>query len=157
GYSIEDMDEFLNQTLGGVSSQVKQASWMVILLALGVASLMVLLFSRLRMTRERQMLMTKRAMGFSLRDISLQELYPVLLSGGLGVILGVILTEWMGESLVSLLLGMLGIGLKQVEFSAFPVWKVMGLLILLLSGPALVTLLSCRPIRKMSMTKYLND
>ncbi|MGN0331956.1 MAG: ABC transporter permease [Lachnospiraceae bacterium] len=157
GYSIERMEEFLKQTLGGVSAQVKQACLTVIILALCLAGLIVFLFMKLRIAKEMGMLATKRAMGISMRDIFLQELYPVLLSGGSGVLIGVILTEYAGEFIVSALFGLLGIGLDRIEFSSIPVAEVVGLSIALLMVPIAMVYLSCRELRKMNVTDYLNE
>lgn len=157
GYSIERMEEFLKQTLGGVSAQVKQASLTVIILSLCLAGLIVFLFMKLRIAKEMGMLATKRAMGISMRDIFLQELYPVLLSGGSGVLIGVILTEYAGEFIVSALFGLLGIGLDRIEFSSIPVAEVVGLSIALLMVPIAMVYLSCRELRKMNVTDYLNE
>lgn len=157
GYSIERMEEFLKQTLGGVSAQVKQSSLTVIILALCLAGLIVFLFMKLRIAKEMGMLATKRAMGISMRDIFLQELYPVLLSGGSGVLIGVILTEYAGEFIVSALFGLLGIGLDRIEFSSIPVAEVVGLSTALLMVPIAMVYLSCRELRKMNVTDYLNE
>lgn len=157
GYSIEKMEEFLSQTLGGVSAQVKKASMMIIILGLSLAGLMVFLFMKLRIAREMGMLAAKRAMGMSMRDMFLQELYPVLLSGGLGIVIGVILTEQMGEFVVSVLFSMLGIGLDKVEFSSMPVMSVVGLMGMLLGVPAAVTYFSCKHLKEIDITGYLNE
>ena len=157
GYSIEDMAQFIHQTLGGVSAQVKRASGLVIFLGLCLAGLMVLLFIKLRIAREMGALATKQAIGLSFRDIVLQELYPIVLTGGSGILTGIILTELIGERLVSTLLSISGIGLKRVTFSPFPLLSVAGWMAALLAVCSAVTCLSCHQLRKMHPASYLNE
>lgn len=157
GYSIEDMAQFIHQTLGGVSAQVKRASGLVIFLGLCLAGLMVLLFIKLRIAREMGALATKQAIGLSFRDIVLQELYPIVLTGGSGILTGIILTELIGERLVSTLLSILGIGLERVTFSPFPLLSVAGWMAALLAVCSAVTCLSCHQLRKMHPASYLNE
>lgn len=157
GYAVEELEQFLYQTLGGVASQVKRASGMVIVLGFALAGLMTLLFMKLRIASQMGMLATKRAMGLSLADITLQELSPVLISGCFGILTGAVLTELLGEGLVSGLLGMLGIGLERVTFCSLPVLRVAGLLAAFLAVPATVTVFSCMSLRKKNMAEYFNE
>ncbi len=157
GYSIEDMEKFIYQTLGGVSAQVKQGRNAAFVIGIMLTILIILLFLKLRFAREAGELAIKRAIGIPFSAICMQELYPVLLSGGIDMIAGVVLVEIVGDELVSMLIGMLGIGLKRIEFVNLSVLPHVGVLVLLLVTLTIVTRLACGRIRKMDMINYLND
>ena len=156
GYSIEDMEEFLNQTLGGVSMQVKQGSVAAFVIGLLLTTLITLLFLKLRFAREAGELAIKRAIGIPFSAICLQELYPVLMAGVIGMLAGAFLVEIAGDKIVSMLIGMLNIGLTRIEFSRITVLLdvvVFGVLIITL---IIVTRAACERIRKMETSGMIN-
>ncbi|MBO5291800.1 MAG: ABC transporter permease [Lachnospiraceae bacterium] len=157
GYSVEEMETFLEQTLGGVTAQLKQASWM----AYGIGSLLILLvaglFQQLRIAREGGMFAIKRALGIGWRDIYRQELYPVLIHGAFGSFSGILFAVTVGDQAAGLVFAGLGLGIERLEFAVQPfvVWAVIpASLLLLLTG---VVWISCRQIRGMDVTDYLNE
>ncbi len=157
GYSIEDMEEFLKQTLGGVSTQIKQGSVAAFVIGLLLTTLITLLFMKLRLAREAGELAIKRAIGIPFSTICLQELYPVLRAGVIGMLAGAFLVEIAGDKIVSMLIGMLNIGLTRIEFSRITVLLdvvVFGVLIMTL---IIVTRAACERIRKMDIINYLNE
>lgn len=157
GYSIEDMEQFAGQTLGQVTKQIKRTSCFVIAMGMFLEGVMVMLFLKLRLAKMRGALAIKRAIGIPYRSILRQEKYPVMLTGGLGICMGLLLTETIGDVLVSILLSMLGIGLKRLEFcepsAGWTAWLAAGLLLV----PALVTAAACRTIRKMDIVREINE
>lgn len=157
GYSVENMEEFVQQTLGGVSSQVQQAAYAVFFIGVCLTILIVVLFLKLRIAREAGTLAAKKAMGIPFSAICLQELYPVLLAGGLGTVVGVFLAELFGDHMISVLFGILGVGLKQISFVNVSVLQYMvipaGLLVIL----TIVTCVVCRQIKKMDLISYFNE
>lgn len=117
GYSIKSMDSFLEQTLGGVTVRFSQAVYLIIIIGIIITIFIVLLYMELRLARTMHALAEKIAMGIPIKAICIQELYPMLLLGGTGVILGAILTEILGETVVSALFSLLGLGITSISFS----------------------------------------
>lgn len=157
GYSIENMEEFLRQTLGGVSTQVQKASYGVLLIGICLTVLITALFLKLRITRETAALAAKKAMGIPFTAILLQELYPVLLAGGFGSVCGVLLAELFGDDLISGLFGMLGMGLKKIVFAGAPVWQLLIIPALLLVTLSIVTVSICAGIKHMNVASHINE
>ncbi|MGN1466778.1 MAG: FtsX-like permease family protein [Ruminococcus sp.] len=157
GYSIENMEEFVGQTLGGVSSQVKQSAYAVFFIGIGLTVLIVMLFMKLRIARQGGALAAKRAMGIPFSAICRQELYPVLIAGGLGAFAGSLLAELFGDNMISLLFEMLGVGLKRLEFAGVSFLQYLVIPILLLAVLTAVTCVICRSIRKIKIESYIND
>lgn len=156
-YTVEYMEDFIGQTLGGVTAQVRQATYTAFVIGICLIGMIVMLYMNLRIAREAGMLAGKKAVGIPLSDIYRQELYPVLLAGGLGTVSGIMLAGVAGDRLFSIFFGMLGLGIKQIEF--VPMSLMMHVVIpgLLLAVLGMVTIVSCRQIRTIPIRIYFNE
>lgn len=157
GYSVENMKEFLGQTLGGVIFQVQQASFAVLFIGIGLTVLITALFLKLRLAREAHALAVKKAMGIPFTAIWAQELAPILIAGGLGSACGVLLAEMFGDKLVSGLFGMLGMGLKKIVFVDVAAWRFAVIPVILLTTLCVVTVSLCAQIRRMDTAIHLSE
>ena len=156
GYSIKSMDGFLEQTLGGVTARLSQAVYLVVMIGFVITIFIVLLFMELRLARTMRALAEKIVMGISVRAICIQELYPMLFSGGAGLILGVILTELIGEKIVSALFSLLGLGITSFSFSAMTISCIfvpVSLIFILV----IINLSVCMKIKKVDISGYFNQ
>lgn len=157
GYSIQDMENFLSQTLGSVSVQLEQAVFVAFLIGLCLTVLISLLYLKLRIARETGALAVKRAIGIPFVAICRQELYPVLIAGGSGALLGVFLAGMFGDDAVSVLFRMMGMGLKQIQFAKMPVWQQLILPVLLLGILTIVTRIVCKQIKNIDLASHFNE
>ena len=156
GYSIKSMDGFLEQTLGGVTARLSQAVYLVIMIGFVITIFIVLLFMELRLARTMRALAEKMVMGISVRAICIQELYPMLFSGGIGVIIGVVLTELIGEKIVSALFSLLGLGITSFSFSAMTIGCIFVPVSLILAL-VIINLGVCSKIKKIDISGYFNQ
>lgn len=157
GYSVENMEEFLRQTLGGVTSQVRQAGIAVLFIGICLTALITALFLKLRLAREASALVTKKAMGIPFAAIRRQELYPVLTAGGFGALCGTALAELFGDKLISGLFGLLGMGLKKIVFVRAQAWQYLAVPAVLLAALWVVTIGICPQIRRLDMAEHINE
>lgn len=156
GYSIKSMDSFLEQTLGGVTARLGQAVDLVTLISVIVTVFIVLLYMELRLARNMHALAEKMAMGIPIKAICIQELYPMLLLGSTGVILGAILTEILGEKVVSVLFSLLGLGITSISFTDIKISCILvpiSLVIILV----VINLGVCLKVKKIDITGYFNQ
>ena len=156
GYSIKSMDGFLDQTLGGVTSRFGQAVYWVVLIGIVITVFIVLLFMELRFARTMHALAEKLAMGIPVKAICLQELYPMLLLGGAGILSGFLLTETVGELVVSVLFSLLGLGISRISFTGLSAGCLLipvGLLVIL----AVINVSVCLKVKKMDIAAYFNQ
>ena len=156
GYSIKSMDGFLEQTLGGVTARLSQAVYLVIIIGFVITVFIVLLYMELRLARTMRALAEKIAMGIPIKAICIQELYPMLFTGGIGVVLGIVLTELIGEKIVSGLFSLLGLGITSFSFSAMTVSCILvpvSLIVILV----IINLSVCMKIRKIDISGYFNQ
>ena len=157
GYSIENMEKFVGQTLGGVSAQVRQSAYAVLFIGITLTVLIVTLFMKLKIARKGGTLAAKMTMGIPFTAIFRQELYPVQIAGGLGAFAGAVLAELFGDNMISVLFEMLGVGLKRIEFAGVNFLQYLVIPVLLLAVLTGVTQGICRSIRKIKIENYFND
>lgn len=155
GYSIKSMDSFLTQTLGGVTVRFSQAVYLIMIIGIIITIFIVLLYMELRLARTMHALAEKIAMGIPIKAICIQELYPMLLLGGTGVILGALLTEVLGEKVVSALFSLLGLGITSISFSdiTFSCILVPVSLVIIL---VVINLGVCLKVKKIDIAGYFN-
>jgi putative ABC transport system permease protein len=155
GYSIESMDSFLEQTLGGVTGRIGKSVYMILVIGIVITVLMVLLYMELRLTRNAPALAEKIMMGIDFTSIRLQEMYPMLIPALLGCLTGTLVTELLGEGIVSGLFSLLGLGMSSISFAQMSVLSLLipaGLLIAL----AVTTMASCMKISRMDVVEFFN-
>lgn len=157
GYSIEFMKAFVDQTLGGVTAQIEKIAVVAIGIGVVLIFMIVALFMRLRLVQEAHMLAVKYAIGIPQAAVEKQELYPVLLSGGMGALLGIILTKVLGDETVSALFSLLGLGIERIHFVSMPIVAEAGILILLIGTAMASAWLLIRRIRHMDRMEYINE
>lgn len=155
GYSIENMESFLSQTLGGVTGRIEQASIAVFAVGIFITACIILLFMELKIAKALPLLAEKKAIGIPFASICLQELIPVLFTGGTGIISGLLLTDILGDDLISALFDLLGLGLKRITFSAFSASALLAPL-LLLCTLVFFTLAALSGIRKIQPGIHLD-
>lgn len=153
--SIENMESFLSQTLGGVTGRIGQASKAVFAVGIFITACIILLFMELKIARTLPLLAEKKAIGIPLASIRLQELVPVLFVGEIGILCGIALSGFLGDDLVSSIFGLLGLGLKSIKFSPFTVSDVF-VPLLLTVALVLFTLVSLSGIRKIQPGIHLD-
>ncbi len=155
GYSIESMDSFLDQTLGGVTGRIGRSIYMILVIGIMITVLMGLLFMELRLTRNAPELAEKIMMGIGLSSIRLQELYPMLIPALLGCLAGTLVTELSGEGIVSGLFSLLGLGISSISFaplSGLSLLIPLGLILAL----TITTLASCMKISRIDVVEFFN-
>lgn len=157
GYSVENMEEFLRQTLGGVTAQVQRAGIAVLFIGICLTALITALFLKLRLAREASALVTKKAMGIPFAAIRRQELYPILMAGGFGALCGTAFAELFGDKLISGLFGLLGMGLKKIVFVRAQAWQYLAVPAVLLAVLWIVTVGICPQIRRLDMAEHINE
>ena len=129
---------------------------MVIMVGMVITVFIVMLFMELRISRTVRSLAEKLAVGIPIKGICLQELYPMLITGSIGAVSGIVLTELIGEKVVSALFSLLGLGITSFSFSAMTISCVLlpvGLILIL----AIINLGVCTRIKKINVSAYVNQ
>lgn len=120
GYTIEPMEEFLEQTLGGVTRQVRSAAFVAVAVGLCVSALIILLFMKLRLAKDVSQISILKAVGFSNSDIRRQYLYKVGLVSLAGVLCGSLFANLFGDNITSVVFASMNLGISKIAFIVNP-------------------------------------
>ncbi len=115
GITIDPMKDFINQTLGGVASQLSSIVIAIVIIGLSLAMLISVLFLKLRLAKDLTQIASLKAIGFSLSDIKLQYMIKIGLVSVLGVLGGVLFTQLFGSAIVNLAIGAASLGITKVD------------------------------------------
>ncbi len=151
GYSIEQMEEFISDIIGGVVKQMIAVAWVATSIAMGLTGLVVLLFIKLRMARTASQIRIQNKLGISTKTLHKQELYQILITSAIGITCGTIVANGFGEYLVSILFSVMDLGIERIDFFINPMisWVVVPLTLLMVAG--IFCWIAAKRIRNLNM------
>jgi putative ABC transport system permease protein len=157
GYDIEPMEEFINQTLGGVYRQVEVATTAVVVIGILLAALIVVLFMKLRLAKDVAQIAAMKAIGFTNSDVRKQYLYRIGMVSIAGIFAGTLISNILGESLVSAALSMAGFGISRITFIINPwtAFVISPLVLLAVAGG--MTWITTGQIREYNIISLINE
>ena len=105
---ITPISEFISQTLGGITDNLRLVERTAIVISLLLIMLITVMFLQLITAREHSAIAIKKAIGFSNRDIRFQFGLRILIIQFLAIVVGTILANTMGEAIFGVLLASMG-------------------------------------------------
>lgn len=152
GVRVSETEQYRAQLLGPLQERTAAVSGLAVLAALALAVLVTAMITRLWIAADAAPLAIRRALGTSPSALRSPYLTRMLLSLGLGLLLGAALTLTAGQGLMNLLLeGMFGgierlfSGTSRITLDLDPLTA--GLALPLAAAVIVTTLLACRGIR----------
>lgn len=157
GVTVDPMEEFINQALGGVVKQLRTMVFASVIIGACLAMLISVLFLKLRLAKDLSEIAVLKAIGFSEYDIKMQYLIKIGCVSITGILVGIILTDLLGERIVNVALSIAGIGVKKVELIANPVIEYIICPLLLMVLILFVTWIVLRTIKKYHIIYNINQ
>ncbi|WCF08596.1 FtsX-like permease family protein [Paenibacillus thiaminolyticus] len=105
---VSDIDEYMVQTYGSTISSVGQASNAAIAVALVITVLVTLLFMKMLVAKDRYSIAVMKAFGFTNSDIQVQYVSRSVFVLIVGIVLGTILANTLGEKLTGAVISSFG-------------------------------------------------
>jgi len=105
---VSAMDDFVAQTYGPTIRAVGTASYASVGVSLIVSALITLLFMRMLIAKDRYTIAVLKSIGFTASDIKTQYLVRSVFVLALGVVLGTLLANTLGEYLAGAVIGAFG-------------------------------------------------
>jgi len=96
---ISDIDEFVKQTFGSTISSVEKASYAAVAVALIITVLVTLMFMKMLIAKDRYSIAVMKALGFTNSDIRAQYVSRSVFVLIVGIVLGTLLANTLGEIL----------------------------------------------------------
>jgi putative ABC transport system permease protein len=106
--------------LGGVTTQIEVATIAVVVIGMLITALIVILFMMLRLAKDISQIAVIKALGFTNFDVRKQYLYKIGMVSIAGIFAGTLISNILGESIVSLALSMTEIGISKISFIINP-------------------------------------
>lgn len=116
---ISDINEFVTQTLGSTISSVEMASYVAIIVALVITVLVTLLFMKMLVSKDRYSIAVMKAFGFTNSDIKAQYVSRTVFVLIVGIVLGTLLANTLGEMLAGLAIS--SFGASTFNFAVNPI------------------------------------
>lgn len=157
GVSVEPMEEFLNQTLGGVVNQLKTIVLVISIISGFMAILITILFLKLRLAQDQSEIAILKAVGFTYQDISLQFMIKIGIISTMGILAGVIISNLLGGNIVNFALSISGLGIKKVQLINNLLVNYIVCPVLLLLLILFVTKFMMKSISKYDITSMINE
>jgi putative ABC transport system permease protein len=105
---VSDIDEFIQQTYGGTIRAIGKASYAAVGVALALTVLITLLFMRMLVAKDRYAIAVMKAFGFTNADIQAQYVTRSVFVLIVGMLLGTLLANTIGESLAGAVIASFG-------------------------------------------------
>jgi putative ABC transport system permease protein len=156
GVTVDPMEDFINQTLGGVAKQLRTIVFVIVMIGLFLAMLITVLFLKLRLAKDLSEIAILKAIGFSDNDIKQQYLIKIGTVSISGILAGIILTDVLGEKIVNVALSVAGLGIKEVHLIANPIIEYIVCPLFMLVLILLVTWMVVGSIRKHQIVSIIN-
>jgi len=157
GVTVDPMEEFIGQTLGGVVKQLRITVFAIVIISACLAMLITVLFLKLRLAKDLSEIAVLKAIGFSEHDIKQQYMIKIGCVSIAGLLAGIILTDISGEKIVNAALSIAGLGIKEVKLVADPVIEYMVCPLFLLALILLVTWIVAGTIKKYNIISIINE
>lgn len=139
---VSDIDEYITQTFGSTISSVGKASFAAVIAALMITVLITLLFMKMLVAKDRYSIAVMKAFGFTNSDITAQYVTRSVFVLIVGIVLGTILANTLGEMLAGAVISSFGASSFQFEVDRLmayllsPLMMVCSVLIATLIGTA---------------------
>ncbi|MCL6592234.1 MAG: FtsX-like permease family protein, partial [Firmicutes bacterium] len=150
---VTHLQGYLAQTLGNTIGQLKLFTILAVIVAIFVSILITSLFLKMLIAKDYSQIAIMKSIGLSLKDIRVQYVTRALLVLGMGIILGTIVSNTIGQGLVSVLLSFMGA--SQIEFVINPIQAYVLCPLILMIIVAVTTLLSIVSIKRTTITEMI--
>jgi putative ABC transport system permease protein len=141
---VTPVSEFVSQTLGGVSSNIRLVEGAATVLSILLIMLITLMVLQLIIAREHREIAIKKAIGFRNKDIRIQLALRILLTLCIAVMVGTLLANVLGEVFFSLILSSMGASKITMlvapvkSYVIVPILQLLSVLIILVIGTKVV-------------------
>ncbi|MCH7322139.1 ABC transporter permease [Solibacillus sp. MA9] len=127
---VSDIDEFVAQTFGSTISSVREASIVAVAIALIITVLVTLLFMKMLITKDRYSIAAMKAFGFTNSDIKKQYISRSFFVLIVGIVLGTLLANTLGEVLAGAIISSFGAAIFNFEVNSLSAYLFSPLLMI---------------------------
>lgn len=146
---VYDIEGYIQQTLVNTVDQLKLLTLTAMIVAGLVTVLITSLFLKMLVAKDRSQIAIMRSIGISLKDIRIQYITKALSVLNLGIVVGTVISNTLGQRLLSAVLSI--IGASRIEFIINPLEAYILSPLLMMFIVTLTTFVSVKPIKQFSV------
>ncbi len=140
---------YLEQTFGNTIEQLRLLTITAIIVAILVTVLITSLFLKMLIARDKSQIAIKKSIGISIKDIKIEYITKSLLVLNIGIIIGTLISNTLGQKLFSVILAMMGA--PKFKFIINPIEAYILSPVMMIIIVTLTTLLSINSIRQITI------
>ncbi len=146
---VTDINSYLTQTFGNTTRQLKTFTMLIAIIAIFVTILITTLYLKMLVAKDASQLSIMKSIGFSYRNLKMQYVIRMIFVLGVGIFIGTIISNTIGENIVSTILAFMGA--SNIQFMINPVVAYMFIPLVLITGVGITTMLSITAVKKLSI------
>ena len=154
GYAkVSDVDDFVTQTFGSTIRSVETASYAAIVVSLIITALITLLFMKMLIAKDRTSIAIMKALGFTKSDIKLQYISRSVFVLIIGIMLGTLLANTLGETLAGAIIS--SFGADSFKFTVNPLSAYLLCPLLMICAVLIATIAGTSGAGKISISQNI--
>ncbi|WP_042150129.1 ABC transporter permease [Paucisalibacillus sp. EB02] len=150
-----DIDEFVSQTLGSTISSVEMASYASIAIALAIMVLVTLLFMKMLVAKDKYSIAVMKSLGFTNSDVTVQYVSRSVFVLLVGIILGTLLANTLGEMLAGVVIS--SFGASTFSFTINPLSAYLFSPLLMICAVLIATLIGTSGAGKIKISENIKE
>lgn len=152
---VADIDEYIKQAFGGITGAVQKASYASIAAAAILTMLVTLLFMKMLLTKDRYSIAVLKSLGFKTAEIRVQYLAKAFAVLIVGILIGTILANTLGEFVGAGLIA--SFGASTFRFVVNPIFAYLFSPVLMAMCVGFATWLSISGISLLKIPEYIKE
>ncbi|MEC0201827.1 ABC transporter permease [Paenibacillus lautus] len=152
---ISDIDEFIAQTFGSTINSVKKASHAAMAIALMISVLITLLFMKMLIAKDRYPIAVMKALGFTNSDMKLQYASRLVFVLVVGIVLGTLLANTLGEMLAGAVIS--SFGASTFHFAVHPLSAYLYSPLMMIASVLIATIIGISGAGKIKISEYMKE
>lgn len=152
---ISDIEQFVTQTFGSTIKSVGKASIAAIVVALVIIVLVTLLFMKMLVAKDRYSIAVMKALGFTNSDITVQYGSRSVFVLIIGIVLGTLLANTLGEGLAGAVIT--SFGASSFKFSVNPLSAYVLCPLMMVCSVLIATIIGISSARKIKISENIKE
>lgn len=152
---VSSIDDYITQTFGSTISSVGKASYAAIVVALIIAVFVTLLFMKMLVAKDRYSIAAMKSLGFTNSDITKQYVSRSVFVLIVGVVLGTLLANTLGEVLASMVIS--SFGASSFQFIVNPISAYLLSPLMLICSVLIATIIGTSSAGKIKISENIKE
>lgn len=156
GYAkVSDIDEYMTQTYGSTITSVGKASNSAIIVALVIIILVTLLFMKLLVAKDKYSIAVMKSFGFTSADIKAQYVSRSVLVLSIGIVLGILLANTVGEMLAGAMIA--SFGASAFQFTVNPLSAYLISPLMMVGAVVVATIIGISGVGRIKISENIKE